>query len=248
MSDVNAKAALWYPPDTPHADDDEFDAGSSLSNWDIEPSASASAINPYANFTGNPRVDLNASRRSWLRFQATATGVAGNPDGLARVSKPVTVPTNLLAWARLSATYRVNGTANNELRAAISLSATKSGSSVDGDNIANCYLFESDNDDVRAEAEVYEGGAFTQADQSNNTFARGSALSFVAVHKVGTTIYFWVGTVKGSWIHIGTHTGYSGASFDRFSFGFSTVTGNAPGNIIYAADFARFQETANFLL
>lgn len=159
------------------------------------------------------------------------------------LNKPITVPTNLLVWARLKFNIK-NTIVNDDGAIGIALGATNGGI-WDRDNQLICFLNEP-NTDVKAQGISVIASSPANVGTTTNAARAGQALEYVAIHKIGTTYHFWAGTQQGSWIWIGSTT--TAVAFDRVGIFCINVGGAAPGVTVTAVDFIRFQETDNFLL
>ena len=77
-------------------------------------------------------------------------------------------------------------------------------------------------------------------------YNEGTALEYVAVHKIGLTFHGWVMGNGGNRFYLGSSTHPNGASMDRVGFHIVGAQTN-PGDIGGGIDFFRVVETATFL-
>jgi hypothetical protein len=227
----------WSSPDNPSSDDDEFESTVLDSAWTVYPTRSSLAIDPYASFSsGGPRLELHTERRrSWLMIQ---------PDqGVCRIDKPYTLPTNVLIWARMSFNLPFAEPTNNCANITIGFSDGLGGSEQDNIRI---FLNEADSTVTQADFSKTEGGSTSSINTSDNVSREGQALAYAALHKIGTTFHAWVGTENGSWLYLGSTTHANLGNLDNIQISANNVS-STPGNPILGVDFIRIVESATFL-
>jgi hypothetical protein len=229
-----------------HADDDEFDAGTTIStSWTVDSGRVATAIDPYANFTtaGAWRSSHNSMRKSWLMIQPTSTGTY-----IEGLHKAVTVGSDKMVWAKLSFNRRNTSVADNDNSIGFGLAATSAGVP-DANNRVSFYLTESDAGDLAVQYNSVSGGVATTVEWG---FGAGTATGLLidachmVIQKIGTTIHYWVSPNGTNWIHIGTTT-YTGTAMDRACIFFANNSTTTPGNMIVGIDFIRFKDSATYL-
>lgn len=236
---------LWYPPSSPHAQDDEFDGSSIGSEWIVYDAIDEEEglfledqVDIYDNFsTGyDIRANINSpSRPSWLIMQPPASN-----NGFY-VYKPYSVPTNLLMIARLKFNTTNAAQLSNDANYAIIISPDNGSGRPDGGDTLYLFINEQDGSDCRAQ---YQRGGSVISTSSDVDF-KGQALEYAALHKIGTTYHAWVGTYSGNWIYMGSTTESSTMSYVGFTMNNNTT--NLPGSKALCVDFVRFYETDNFL-
>lgn len=244
-SGAGVTSNLWAPPDTPNANDVEFEDTSPPVGWSFTAGPSVTAINPYDTgfAAGDPRIEFHTTRRrSWMMLQPPGDGA---PYYMHKAYAP---PANVLYWARLAFNSRYVVPANNDFSMSIMLCASAAGAP-DPTNSVQMYINESDAGLIQAEAQAIEGGVVQHSEVTTDLFGTtnlGQTLEYVAIHKIGANYHYWVGTAAGSWISLGTRA-YAGAAIDRVALRFLNATVTAPGAMIMGCDFLRFVESATFL-
>ncbi len=233
---------LAQKPITPHAYDDEFEG--SLSAWAIGGSQVATEIDPYAGFTTATewRYSLNSKRPSWLMVQPAATGAY-----IDILHKAITIPTDLLVWARVTFNRRNAAVAANDCSIGFGLCASSAGAP-DGTNKVAIYFNEADASDIAAQYNVANGGADTVVEYGFGSGA-GTAMvdaAYMALQKLGSNVHFWIAGAGGNWLYLGT-VAYSGATMDRVFITAANATNTGPGNMILGLDFIRFSATSKLL-
>jgi len=249
------KSELWAPPETPNALDDEFDSDVLDPAWiltncnvpgtPVAGTLSLNTVDVYdVAFTtaGVLRVNPNpVTRRSW----ALAQSAAGIANTISVLSKPITLPTNMLIVARARLSERVTiSPVNNDCGIALALFADNGGLPDRAINGVECFLNEQDAGTVQADFSSWIGGVPTSTPSANVT-DQGQALQYVAIHKIGSVYHGWVGTAVGNWIYMGEVTGLP--TLSHVGFVIMNETTNLPGVNVVGIDFIRFYETANFL-
>jgi hypothetical protein len=245
---------LWYPPETANSNDDEFDSSTLDTSWVIYDGDTGAAgtissdeVNIYdTSFTTGSAVRINANtpeRRSWALIQPPGKAASGFPNQFA-LNKAYTLPTNVLIWARLKFAQRITQT-NDDHGIGIAIADT-SGGLWDEANFLAVYVNESDVNTVQGQATKVDATVLTTVGNTTDIDAQGQALEYAAIHKLGSTYHFWVGTAAGNWIYLGNTT----ISFtpDRVGIVFSNVSATSPGSMILGCDFIRFVETDTFKL
>ena len=231
------EGVLWYPPETAHQWDDEFDGGVISPDWTIATAISATPIDPYAHVAaGGPRAEL---RNSWLRAQCY-------PANFLILTKSILpLPTNMFVWAR----FKYNTPHSVSPGIFDFISGIRLG--VDFDNRINFWLVNTPSAGVvQAYLEVREGAAQVALFTTKDLF--GSVMQppeyeYLGVQKLGSVYHFWVAAAGGSWQWLGTHT-YAGAAIEDVAVDMrSDVTAGGPGSPIQSCDFIRFVESATFL-
>ena len=240
---------LWFPPETAHAEDDEFSLDSLDSDWaaynqDDDAAGTfdtSTAIDFYGTFnSGNAlRVSTNSTYRpSWLQVQVPAR------SKYYLITKAYTFPTNVLIWARLKFTQEdQSNVTNNDGTIGLAITANSSGNP-DVSNLLELYMNEPDTDSIKAVVWRREGGSWAQVGGFTDTVAsEGQALEYAAIHKVGSNYHLWVGT-ESNWIYLQSTT----LSFTPARIGFVFQNVNATPTLVSGADFIRFIETDKFVL
>jgi hypothetical protein len=231
------EGVLWYPPETAHQWDDEFDGGVISPDWTIATAISATPIDPYAHVAaGGPRAEL---RNSWLRAQCY-------PANFLILTKSILpLPTNMFVWAR----FKYNTPHSVSPGIFDFISGIRLG--VDFDNRINFWLVNTPSAGVvQAYLEVREGAVQVALFTTKDLF--GSVMQppeyeYLGVQKLGSVYHFWVAAAGGSWQWLGTHT-YAGAAIEDVAVDMrSDVTAGGPGSPIQSCDFIRFVESATFL-
>jgi len=245
---VGVESNLWCPPATPHAMDMEFDTDV-LDDWKVYNftasavgSLSDGAIDAYdTTFTSGNVVRVaqdTLQRRSWLQVQPPASG---QTFGLA---KAYTFPTNVLVWARMR--FNLNTSiVNND--SSISLRFfTDSGGGYPGlDYYVSMFLNECDAG-LTASLFLWRDTVTKGFIRTTDVDAQGQALEYVAIHKLGSTYHFWVGTSAGNWIYVDSVV--PGFTPDMVGITTRNVASTTPAPQLHGVDFIRFIETDNFLL
>jgi hypothetical protein len=243
---LSGDTAQRLPTADAHADDDEFDSGTTIStSWTVDGGRVATAIDPYANFTtaGAWRSSHNSMRKSWLMVQPTATGTY-----IEGLHKAVTVGSDKLVWTKLSFNRRNTSVADNDCAIGFGLAAT-SGGLPDANNRVSFYLTESDAGDLATQYNSVSGGVATTVEWG---YGAGTAVGLLidtchmAIQKIGTTIHYWLSPNGLNWVHIGTTT-YTGSALDRACIFFANNSTTTPGNMIMGVDFIRFKDSATYL-
>jgi hypothetical protein len=228
---------LWEKPTSPHAMDDEFEDVTLDPAWDNATALDfATALTPYSGFSSfTARVQLHTNqRRSWLMSQY-------NPGYF---SKPYTLPTNALLWARMR--HQRSGVSGGGVRhSAIFFSETSAGNA-DLNNMMIMYLAEPTNLESAQFQRIESGANNTIATTQHIREARGNALEYVMIHKVGATFHGWVMGMTGEKVYLGSST-YAGAgTLDRLGF-YMGGSGSTPGYACNGIDFIRVVESATYL-
>jgi len=183
-----------------------------------------------------------ADRPSWVVFQ---------PEGNETyMTKPITLATNTLLWARVATrTFDAAGV-NNDTGTALVLTADASGVAQHSDRIILRNM-EVDTNDRVPEIAVVEGGGvvfsreLTGANMLSND---GYPYQYLAIHKISTTYHFWIASSSGNWLWIGSHV-YAGAALARWGIHSTALaTDDKPGTPLGQADFVRRIDTAEFYL
>lgn len=235
--ETNAVSNLWAIPASPHVNDVEFNAAGIPSGWAFDPTEDATAIDAYASFAGpGVRHDVNTRKRSWLSAQPPADGA------IYYFHKPITVPTNLLVYARLAFRMRFTSVQNNDHNLGLMLCASSAGAP-DFTNSAVVYLPETDSGTVGTQLGIYNNSGSSVVIGQSTILA--VTWAYVALHKLGSSIHAWQGTDAATWRYIGSGT-YTGNPFDRVALWLQNVSSASPGNMILTCDFIRFIETDDF--
>ena len=85
------------------------------------------------------------------------------------------------------------------------------------------------------------GGSVTNVINTDRN-SEGSAIEYLAIHKVGTTYYGWAGT-ESNWVLVGSFTSVS-YNMAHLRIGFKDQLGDPTR--VYGIDFIRFLETDKF--
>lgn len=240
---------LWAAPEIPHAADDEFD-GSDMSGWAVQNLADAVAgtisydtVDSYdASFTSGNVVRVNlGERKSWALYQVPSV------TKVFAFYKSVTLPTNLLMVARFKHLLPYSqGGSNGE--AGVFFAQATGGVPTTGNRLA-MILNASVSGSNRSLAIAWNSGGTPFGTTIGDSLADGMPFfpEYVAIHKIGTSFHFWVGSGQGAWVHF-TIMSSVGFTPDMVGFhGHNSATGGA-GVPVVGIDFIRFYETANFFL
>ena len=243
---------LWAKPETPHAQDEEFEGTVSsfpLTAWNGSDSQAGvidfAAVDAYdTTFSGGNtvRVELNSDeRRSWMQIQAPY-------QKLFALSKAYTFPTNVLVVSRLKFNQRATQALVDDGVVALVVAEDDSGH-IDLNNRILLYLKSGGTGGpniIRATFDHNIGGVWQGETTTTDVDQRGQALEYVAIHKIGSTYHGWAGTAGGNWIYMGSISpSFTLAHVGVFVYNNSTT---AAGLVIVGCDFIRFIETDNFLL
>jgi hypothetical protein len=239
---------LWFPPASPHSDDDEFDDSTIDAAWEVYNhggsavgSISSGTVDAYDNSfnSGNAvRANQHDVRKSWLMLQPPAS------SNIFTVAKTVTLATNELVMARLRLPQRQAVDGANEHMIGLGLYETVS-SHADRDDCVEMFLSYRAATAERAYFHRIVSGTPAGATNTTDVDEQGQALEYVAIHKIGTTYHGWVGTAAGNWIYMGSQS-FSG-TIAYAGFTLQNVAVTAPGALVSGVDFIRFLETDNFL-
>lgn len=244
-------ANLWYPPASPNALNDEFEE-STLSGWTgvqnttdgVAGSFSYGTVDPYdTSFnSGNVvRVNVNdAIRPSWALVQVPGS------NKQFEIYKAISVPTNLLIWARIKFNSRAT-VVDNDSGCALAFVDSVGGVPTLNGKI-RLFLNESDPGTIQAQSEtISSGGAITGIVATTDVDTQGQALEYAAIHKIGNTYHTWVGTSSGNWIWMNSYSGLDYTPDMVSIYGYNSSV-SAPGAVVVGYDFVRFLETDKFLL
>jgi len=233
---------LWYPPETAHEHDIEFDSANLPAGWVESFTRSVDSIDAYDTSltTGDPRVLVNPpTRRSWYLIQMPSNNTS------QYLHKNIgSLPSNFLAVARMKFNQNNSASVNNDATLGI-VFAEDSAGSVDGSNQISILLNEQDAGTTQADFNSLVGGVFTSHATSTDIDQQPNALAYAALHKIGDTYHGWIGTETGNWIYLGSFTN----SFSLVHVGFKLINNSAaaPGQMVVGSDFMRFYETDTFL-
>lgn len=246
--EYKAKYEPWFlarKPDSPHTLDEEFEGSRTLTDkgWSIGPGLVSTAIDPYASFNtvASYRTSLDSIRASWLMVQSTNDGTIVYP-----VHRSLTVPTNLLVWARLSWFSRNAAAADNDNVLGIIMSASTAAGLPDPNNSVALHINETEANEYAFQFWVSNGGAFTTTERVNLLTTEHFSFEYVAMQKIGTAMHYWVAPASGNWFWLGSAT-YAGPTMDRVGLYVQNSSGSSPGNMICGVDFIRFRESADWL-
>ena len=246
---------LWVPPESPNALDMEFNTSVVDPGWSVQAldgatpgSISAAEIDAYDTaFNSGTAVRINqnpTTRPSWMMIQAPAIiGV-----GRFSIYRTITLPTNLLIMARIKFNTRRADNNAEDSYAGISLHKANTGVPEFANSI-HLFLNEGDAGETLAEYRYYNpSGTGLGLYEATDTDSQGQALEYVAIHKIGTTYYGWVGTASGNWIYMARLTASEVPYVpDLLSIKVSNTTASTIGPSIVGVDFIRFYETDKFL-
>ena len=252
-SAAGVSSNLWAPPETPHAEDDEFEA-TTLTGWSVQNlngpavgSISYGTVDAYdTTFNSGNVMRINAhtdGRRSWALIQTP-----GSDDEFA-LFKAYTLPTNLLMYSRMQWTQKASGlgAAVGDANFALAFMTAATGVPTTASRIL-LHINVTTSGVYRAEYSYYTtGGSRSVIKTSDDVDSRGQALEYMAIHKVGTTYHGWVGT-GSNWIWLSSVTEAT-AGFTPDLVGFCQHQAGTT-NIVnpVGTDFIRFVETDKFLL
>jgi hypothetical protein len=227
---------LWEIPALPHALDDEFENSVLDPAWDVGAAYDyATAIDPYATSVSPARVNIHGTHPSWLMGQNGISFSKEFPGGL---------PTNCLIWARMR-WNRDLSEANGESEIALWFGGS-SGGEYDGLNQIGVYMSEWAAGEY-ATGYYRSGGSFPRWGGATVAMQNeGTAIEYVAVHKLGDVYHGWVMGNGGNRFYLGSVSPGNAPSMDRV--GFQMIGSlNSPGKLIAGIDFFRVVETATFL-
>lgn len=236
---------IWAKPVSPHPWDEEFDGSVLGSEWYAYVNSSMgnieyNTVDIYdTTHTSGTTVRLNMSpltRKSW--------GIIQPPNTWVMLGRALTLPTNLLVVTRLRFTQSIGSANNYDGQCGLSL-LSDTGGNPDTNNNVRLYLNLNYSNVIAAHKSSIIGGSYGNGSDSSNTGAEGQALEYAAIHKLGTTYHFWVGTASGNWIWMGSIT--TGLTFEHVVIVAYASQNNNPGVSTIGVDFIRFYETDNFL-
>jgi len=234
---------LWYPPASPHSDDDEFDSGSlsGWSAWNYTTAAYESLVTGLDAYDGTYSGDdirYSLGRDSWVLLQGA--------DGVTlQMEKTITFPTNLLILARMKFNQYYYAMTVLDRIIGLRIQADSSGDP-DIDNEVSVYVnYGYATGNVQCRMHTTDGGVVGVDNYTTDVDQQGQALEYAAIHKVGTTYHGWIGTASGNWIYMGNDV--LTATMSHVGFQFRIDTNNRPGLGVVGVDFIRFLETDNFL-
>tara|TARA_R110002012_G_C11500066_1_gene597230 strand:- start:45 stop:923 length:879 start_codon:yes stop_codon:yes gene_type:complete len=246
----DAVSNIWALPASGSASDEEFDTTTAFATgWTVTNSTDDSAgtistgsVDFYTTFNSGDAIRINPNtsyRRSWALVQAPSR------NKFYWITKLYTFPTNVLIYARLRFSSRVAAATNNDGNFGIVI-GEMDGSTVDPIKYMALYLNESDTNTIQAQWSATNGAAgWSNLGNTVDIGEAGQPLEYVAIHKVGSTYYAWVGT-ESNWIYMGSST-LSNVSPD--AVGFVVSNNNSDGKAdVAGADFIRFIETDRFVL
>lgn len=246
---AGASSELFAKPATPHADDDEFE-GTIDGSWVFSDQSqnvvsSTGAPTVYADVSAGSQFKVihdPTDRPSWVVTQAEV--------GQLYMTKPITLATNTLLWTRLATRQYDGPSVNNDSHMGLVVTADASGVASTSDRIL-FQILEADTNQRVPEIAVIEGGSnnFTTemlgADMDENDWY---PYQYLAVHKVGTTYHFWIGSSSGNWLWVGSHV-WAGAALARWgTITIALATDDKPGTPVGLCDFIRRIDTAEFYL
>lgn len=245
-----AESNLWAHPETPHAEDDEFESGTLDAAWytyDIGSttfgSFLADAVDPYdgTHTVGiDMRTSLNsAQRRSWILLQPV------NNRGTI-FGKAYTLPTNAIVYGRFRFGYYLPSFTSGDRVCGLVICGDDGGKPDWANEKVYLMLNTGWSGEVKAGTAVTVGGTESGWVNTDDTGAEGQALEYCAIHKVGTTYHAWVGTANGHWIWMASHSGP--ASIGHIGGIFTSNTVTKPGSGVFGVDFIRVIETNEFLM
>jgi len=241
---------LWYPPVSAHASDEEFNATTAFdSGWivtnttdDSVGSISDTAVDFYSAFASGDAVRINpdtTNRNSWALIQAPSR------NKFYSITKSYTFPTNVLIYARLHFSSRVASTTNNDAGVGIIIGEMDSGK-LDNNKYMRLFLNETDANTVQGQWDKHDGAAgYATIAVTQDVDTAGQALEYVAIHKVGSTYYGWIGS-PSNWIYMGTTT-INNVSPDAVGIVVSNNNTDSKANVV-GIDFIRMIETDKFVL
>ncbi len=243
---------LARKPDTAHPYDEEFDEGTTLDAvWNARKVNSSGVMSIITmssdvcsryNDSSEFRINVNpAQRPSFLRAQPI------NGDNNNGIWRAVTVPDNFLIYVRLTFDQDHSINQSPEGFTGISLHEADSGDPsipVHGGNQVGIFMYQANINGQRVVPFMNKGvaGGSPTNRFGDDRLAEGSAIEYLALHKVGTTYYGWVGT-ESNWVLISSFTGVS-YNMTHFVFSFQDKLGDPTR--VYGVDFIRFLETDKF--
>ena len=228
----------WYPPASPNAANDEFETGTVLdSAWVLDDGSSAiaaagTAFDSYSAYTvGNPRLDVNSRRASWLLIQPASDGAAYN------ITKSLVPAGDFLAIIRVRVgTMSSTGSGNMSL-----VAGSDGGGFLDPSNRLQVQV----NQDFLRFTRVI-GGVSTTITTTATMGRTGTMFTYCALQRVGTDVYAWIGTGAGNWFYLGTSA--TSPTLERFGFRFNGGSSQPPGPATFGADFFRYYPGASTLV
>ncbi len=240
---------LSSPPPAPHAYDYEFeddilDPAWSITNQGTDGLSSATAgIISTDLAPADVHYELNTSRKSWMLMQPKL-------NERTVVTRAATVTTNMLIHARLKFNKKISAPLSNEGGIGLCFCESNGAFADYGTNFAVCYLNESDATtqvSVQVQGTGPQGATVNLANIATNI---AQPWEYVAIHKLGTTIDFWVACASGNWQHVSRQSGITTSSlWDRIGFiADAPASAVAPGIPIVGCDYIRVLETDTFIL
>lgn len=237
--------------------DNEFESADELSEYTAQQGGFATAesaatfsqntIDTYdTTFTSGTdvRTTVNpATRPSWWLVQPPADSNA------YAITKPVTLPTNVIIVARMKANLRNASQTNNDASIGLMFGYDNGGGLVDTNGSAHGFISPQETDAGTVQANLLysaDGTSTTINAGSTDIDQSGNPYNMVALHKVGTTYYAWAGTDAGNWLFLDSFV--QATPFDRIGLYVSNATNSSPGPHVLGVDYIRFIETDTFLL
>lgn len=238
--------SLAAKPATPDSRDEEFE-GTAFSAWTQGVAPQATAIDPYAAIVvaNHWRCSWNTLRSSYLMVQVTTGGMAS-----ALIHKAVAVGANDFVYARVAWPRRNYGNGSslqNDGQFLLRVSATAAGVP-DGNNSIHIGFTSGAANGSFIQYRTTSGGVASNTDLpiAADLLQTHSRVEYIGMHKVGTSIHFYVAGADGAWVPLGTKT-YTGSALDRVSILANNATSTFPGNAIVGVDYIRFLSTASQL-
>jgi hypothetical protein len=231
----NDPRAIWDiedPPDSPNANDAEFDG--SLGGFTENFTVSGSAIDPYAAFgAGNPRRSLDSYRRGWYMLQPPADSAQ------YLLHKAPTIPADVCYWARCSAQFPHTSPIADDASCGIGIFATSAGLP-DTNNYMIAWQNEADGTELSVQLERNQATVVTTVEYEG-TAGRPTPLwtPFICLQKISNVYHLWGVTVVGNAAYVGTLTWSGAATLDRLCIVFRNASTSSPGTKVMGIDFFR---------
>jgi len=238
-----SRANLWYPPSSPHSEDDEFigslDASWYAYNFTTENIASfVTGVDAYDGSYSGDDLRYSLSRKSWILLQP---GVSKT----LLLAKSVTFSTNMLIVARLKFNQYYSSMVSGDRYCVLHIGSYTGGEPNKTDYMVVGINYSPSSGVAQGRFYEREGNVTGFYSATTNVVSQGQALEYAAIHKIGTTYHGWLGTAGGNWIYMGSASWSPTPAFVGVQTRVESTT--LPGLGVFGVDFIRFLETDNFL-
>lgn len=236
-----------YIPWTPHqfpapSFTAEFDEGSvaameAAGGWSKVNFAAINAadVDVYSSFAGgDPRVNINGQRPSWLRLQPPADAT------FYGWSKAVAPGVNWAAVMRGIINHRVLSVVNNDGCLMLSVHPDNGSGQPDLANSAEIYIGETDTGALSAQASRTVAGVVTNIAEGGNEQSSGMDITWVGMQKVGSTLHFWCMADSNNSVYFGSYA--LPFTIAHICFLARNVSAAAPGNMVVGVDWIRMYD------